>query len=211
MSVQVRTIQAVPLDIRAVVSDVKAEKRTFDLTWTTGADVVRFDWETGRRFIERLSTDPKHVRLDRLNSGAPLLDSHSAYSLAHQLGVVEDGSASVDGKTGRATVRFSKAEDDPDADKIFRKVLDKIIRNVSNGYRVHVFEDAGVDKRTKLPVLLATDWEPFEISMVSMGADAGSRVRSSKDVNTHPCIVRGNNLSLDAEAQLRRRLLNVRR
>lgn len=189
-------VDMVPLDVRAMVSSVNAEKRTFDLTWTTGADVVRFDWETGRRFLERLSTDPKHVRLERLNSGAPLLDSHSAYSVANQLGVVEDDSASVNGKTGRATVRFPKAEDDPDADRIFRKVADKIIRNVSAGYRVHKFEDAGVDKRTNLPILIASDWEPFEISMVPMGADAGARTRSSKDVQTNPCvIVRMNDLA----------------
>ena len=48
-----------------------------------------------------MSLDPKHDRLDRLNAGAPLLNAHSSYTLADQIGVVVDGSASVDGKRAR--------------------------------------------------------------------------------------------------------------
>lgn len=201
-----RTIAMPPLDLRAAIATVNAEKRTFELVWTTGADVDRYDWESGRKFIERLSTDPKHVRLDRLNSGAPLLDSHSAWSVANQLGVVEEGSASVNGRTGKAVVRFPKAEDDPDADRIFRKVADRIIRNVSNGYKVHKFEDLGLDKKRNLPILLAVDWEPYEISMVPMGADAGARTRSSKEVETNSCVIVRTTETADAD---RMRLLQL--
>jgi hypothetical protein len=40
-----------------------------------------------------------------------------------------------------------------------------------------------------MPVRTATDWEPYEISMVLMGVDAGAQVRSSKDIPTNPCVV----------------------
>ena len=188
MSVQARTVQAAPLDLRAEIGTVDSDKRTIELTFATPkADVLRYDWETGKRFYERLSLDPKHVRMERLASGtAPLLDTHSAYSLASQIGVVE--SATVNGKRGDAVVRFPKADDDPVADRIYRKVVDRIIRNNSVGYRVFRFEDTG-EARNGYVVMLATDWEPYEISMVPMGADAGARTRSAKEIETNPCVI----------------------
>lgn len=176
-----------PLDLRADVGTVDTDTRTVGLTFTTGADALRYDWETGRRFIERLSLDPKHVRMQRLNAGAPLLDSHSAYTLAHQIGVVER--ASLEAKKGIADVRFSKRAD---VEPFYQDVRDKIIRNVSVGYRVHRFEEIEQKSKDGLTIRLAVDWEPFEISMVPMGVDAGARVRSSSAVETNRCaIVRG--------------------
>jgi hypothetical protein len=182
---QNRTISMPPLDLRAEVGAVNDEKRTVNLIFATAkADVLRYDWETGKRFYERLSLDPKHVDMSRLASGtAPLLDSHSAYSLSNVIGVVE--TASLEAKRGVATVRFSKrAEVTPRWDD----VRDGIIKNVSVGYRVQRFEDTG-EARDGYPVMLATRWMPFEISMVPMGADAGARVRSSKDIETNPCVI----------------------
>jgi len=164
------------LDFRASVGAVNDDARTVELIFSTGADVVRMDFD-GTRYLERLSLQPKHVRLDRLNNGAPLLNSHSAMSLGDQIGVVVEGSARVNGKTGELVVRFPKAADDDAADKIYRKVKDKIIRNVSIGYRVHRVEETP-GKNGALAIRTAIDWEPFEVSLVAMGADAGARVRS---------------------------------
>lgn len=196
MSQQLRTVQAVPLDLRADVGTVTEESRTVELVFATAkADVPRYDWETGKRFYERLSLDPKHVDMSRLASGAaPLLDTHSAWSLASQIGVVE--SATLEAKRGVATVRFSKRDA---VTPVFNDVRDGIIKNVSVGYRVQRFEDTG-EVRDGFPVMLATRWMPFEISMVPMGADAGARVRSSKDVETYPCeIVRRSVSNADRE------------
>lgn len=192
-------IELPPLDLRALVGTVNADKRTVDLTFTTGADVVRFDWSTGQRYIERLSLDPKAVRLDRLNAGAPLLDAHSAYSVTNQLGIVEPGSARLTGSAGLATVRFSKrAEVEP----YYQDVLDRIIRNVSVGYQVHRFEES--QDKTEMPVRLATDWEPFEISMVPMGADRGAQTRDGKSaVQTYPCVLVARGLTQNANRERR--------
>jgi hypothetical protein len=122
--------------------------------------------------------------MERLASGtAPLLDTHSAYSLANQIGVVD--MAALVGKRGEATVRFSKRDE---VEPFYQDVLDKIIRNNSLGYRVYRFEDTGEAKRG-YPVLLATEWEPYEISMVPMGADVGARTRSHKQIDTNPCVI----------------------
>ncbi len=207
-----QTIQLVPLDLRAAVETVNDDTRTVNLVFTTGADVIRYDWDTGERYIERLSMDPKAVRLDRLNSGAPLLDTHSAWSLANVIGAVEDGSAKLNGKTGAAAVRFSKRAD---VEPFYQDVKDKIIRNVSVGYRVYRFEeDNSADN--KMPVRLATDWEPFEISMVPMGADMyaqtrsggpGRRLRTSQEVETYSCLLtaRAMDVAAVADADRRRR------
>lgn len=201
-----KTIEVAPLDLRAVIGTINDDQRTVDLAFTTGADVVRYDWMTGKRFVERLSLDPKHVRMQRLNAGAPLLDSHSAYSLAHQIGVVER--AELEAKRGVATVRFSKRAD---VEPFYQDVRDKIIRNVSVGYRVHLFQELA-DNKNGLPVRLAVDWEPYEISMVPMGADAGARVRHSKDVETNPCVLlrAGEVLIPDADRRRRLRLAKAR-
>ena len=185
MSSRQQTVQAVPLDLRVDIGAIHTDARTVELTFATPkADVLRFDWDTGKRFYERLSLDPKHVNMERLASGtAPLLDTHSAWSIANQIGVVE--TAGLSGKSGEAKVRFSKRAD---VEPFYQDVVDKIIRNNSLGYRVYRFEDAGETKRG-YPVLIATEWEPYEISMVPMGADAGARTRSAKDIPTNPCVI----------------------
>ncbi len=196
-----QTIELAPLDLRAAIGAVNEDDRTVELVFSTGADVLRYDWMTGQRYIERLSMDPKNIRLQRLNSGAPLLDSHSAFSIGHQMGVVVDGSAAVDGKKGTARVRFSKRGD---VEPFYQDVRDKIIRNVSVGYRVHRFEET--QGKNELPIRLATDWEPYEISLTPMGADNGAKMRSSKDVPTHLCVLVRAELAGIADADRARRL-----
>ncbi len=144
----------------------------------------RFDWWTGKRFIEKLSLKPSAIRLDRLNAGAPLLDAHSAYSIADQIGVVEPNTTRITKTEARATVRFSRRDA---VEPIWNDVRDGIIKNVSVGYRVHKFEeDASGDN--KIPVRTAVDWEPFEISMVPMPADMGAQVREHQ-VDTNLCVI----------------------
>lgn len=184
-----QTIVMVPLDRRADVGSVDPESRTAELVFSTvaGGDVLRRDWTTGEKYIERLSLDPKHVTLDRLNSGrAPLLNAHSAYAIGDVIGVVEADSVKLLKAEARAVVRFSKRAD---VEPIFQDVRDGIIRNVSVGYRVTRFEPTD-ERKDNIPVRLATAWEPYEISMVPMGADSGAHVRqrSTHDVETFPCV-----------------------
>lgn len=182
----VTTRELPPLHLRASFrpSTVNEETRTVEVVWTTGARVLRGFFDP---FYEELSLDPKHVRMDRLTSGrAPLLAAHDGRSLDGVIGVVEN--ARVDGKQGIATVRFPKAEDDEEADKIFRKVRDGIIGNVSVGYRVYKFEKVEGGEE-KIPVYRAVDWEPYELSLVGMPADAGARVRAAADAaEAMPCV-----------------------
>ncbi len=152
-----------------------AERRTIDLIWTKGARVRRYDWRRDIEYWEQLSLEPQHVRLERLNGGAPLLDSHARWSLENVIGVVEE--ASVDGTAGAATVRFSEREE---VEPIWRDVQAGIIRQVSHGYLVHQYRDVtGPDD--EIPVWEAIDWEPMELSMVPIGADPAAQTRAERE------------------------------
>ncbi len=174
------------LSLRAELSlpaTVDNESRTVDLIWTTGSDVERCDWWTGDRYIERLSLDPQHIRLNRLNSGAPLLDSHAAYSVMEMLGACVPGTATMTKSEGRVQVRFSRR---PEVDGVWQDVRDGLVKFVSVGYRIYTYEETQ-PKGNKLPVRLATDWEPMEVSMVPVPADAGAHVRGERPKNTNQC------------------------
>lgn len=171
-----------PMQTReAPLTSFSDESRTAEIVWTTGAKVRRYDWWNERAYLEELSLDPKHVRMDRLASGsAPLLDTHGSWSLRDVLGVVEG--ASLQAKEGRATVRFSKrAEVDP----IVQDVRDGIIRNISVGYAVHRYERIAPKVDGEPWTYRAVDWEPMELSLVPIGADpnAGVRSQSGPDAN----------------------------
>lgn len=149
-----------------------AEARTVEVVWTTGAAVRRIDWLSGDEFDEVLSLEPGAVRLDRLNAGAPFLDTHNSFELGAVIGSVVPGSARIDGGKGLATIRLSGARADADT---IGKIRDGVIRNISVGYLCHRWEETEVDGLTTRTV---TDWEPLEISAVPVPADAGAQIRS---------------------------------
>jgi len=178
-----KTVEAPVMAMRAafVPETASAEARTVDIVWTTGARVYRqpfFD----EPYFEELDLDASAVRLDRLNNGAPLLNAHGSFDLRDVIGVVE--TATVDGKEGRATVRFSDRED---VEPIFRDVINGILQNISVGYRVYRYEEVQQDD-DKVRTLRAVDWEPLELSVVPIGADDGAGFRSEGG-KTNPCTI----------------------
>jgi hypothetical protein len=179
------TIDLPALSVRAAIGSVNEDKRTVEVIFSTGAAVLRYDYNQGRRYREVLSMDPKHVRLGRLNAGAPVLDSHSAWSVGDVLGVTESDTARIEKGRGIVTLRFSEREAVAD---IWGDVKGGIIRSVSIGYAVYKFQEDSTPK-DGIPVRTAIDWEPFEVSMVPMPADAGARVRSADKALTNPCVI----------------------
>lgn len=164
-----------PMQARsAPITTVDADTRTVDLVWTTGAGVQRYDWYNDRYYLEELSLDPKHVRMGRLQSGqAPLLNTHSRWDLSSVFGVVR--SAVLEQDQGTATVEFSKREE---VQPYYQDVLDKIICNVSVGYTVYEYDRIPPAGDGQPWTYRAIDWEPSEISLVPIGADADCGTRS---------------------------------
>lgn len=107
---------------------------------------------------EVLSHDPGSVRLDRMKGGAmPLLFNHD---MNDPIGMIDSGKLS----DGRLMVN-AHLFDTPRAQEV-RAMIDGGLRNVSIGYRLNV-----VEENTKTDTYTATDWEPFEVSIVTVPAD----------------------------------------
>lgn len=156
---------------------------TVEVVFSTGAEVRRYDWWDDEYFIEVLDMSPDAVDLTRLNAGAPVLNSHRRRELEDQIGVIER--AWLDGGEGIASVRFSKRES---VKPWVLDVGDGVIRNVSVGYEILEMREDGFDPSNGYKRMLATRWQPFEISFVPVGADPEAQARSEpKDEHRTRC------------------------
>ncbi len=147
-----------------------------DVVWTTGAAVTRFDWHDGEYYDELLNVDAGSVRLDRLQAGGPVLLDHigSTRTLA---GSIIPGSVRLENGFGIARIRLSDTADMTD---IVSKVREGHLRTVSVSYIVHSYEhQAGAEGARDQ--MIATDWEPTEISLTPVPADAGAVIRKRSD------------------------------
>lgn len=149
---------------RAAVND---ESRTVELAFASEQPYERW-WG-----VEILDLGQQSVRLGRLTSGGPLLMDHDSRD---HIGVIESVQIGAD-RVGRAVVRFGKGAR---AEEVFQDVKDGIRRNVSVGYMIHKAQL--VEANDETDTYRVTDWEPFEISLVSVPADASVGIgRSAND------------------------------
>lgn len=147
---------------RALTIDPTGADTQARTVWLAFASEAPYDRSWG---VEILNVTPESIRLGRLQSGAPLLVDHEN-SVRAQIGVVESVEIGPD-RVGRALVRFGKTAL---AEEVFQQVADNIVRNVSFGYVIHDAKSEGRDDRG-LDVYRVTDFEPLEISIVSVPAD----------------------------------------
>ncbi len=88
-------------------------------------------------------------------------------------------------------------------------MLDEIIRSVSVGYQVYAFEEK-TGAEGAIPTRTATDWEPYEVSMVPMPADIGAKVRDGDKGLANPCLLTCVTAAGRLDADRLRRLRAVR-
>ena len=163
----------------------------FELVFTTGAPVRRYDWQNGRYFIEQLEVSADAINMDRLERGAPLLDSHSSYRLEDQVGVVDQ--PTIENGVGVCQAQLSRRES---VRGVVQDMEDRVIRNVSVGYVRDAIEMVAPSEDTGMWVYRVTRWTPMEVSLVPIPADMDSQVRSEggrlvdpegRDVRAYPC------------------------
>jgi len=154
----------VPLDyqaalVRAADADQPEEEtRTFEFSFSSEMPVERW---FGR---EVLSHADGAIDLSRLNDGAPLLWNHNPDQV---IGVVERGWIDAAKQRGMVRARFSRS---PFAAEKLADVRDGILRNVSVGYEIL---DAVPIREIGQDGIIATRWQPLEVSIVSVPADPG--------------------------------------
>lgn len=136
---------------------VDSEQRTMNFPFSSETPVERFFGD------EVLSHAPgAKIDLSRLNDGAPLLFNHNMDDI---IGVVERANIDTKDRRGYATVRFANTDR---ARELMGMVQDGILRNVSFGYRIGSMEETGTRDRKEYT---ATEWAPYEISLVTVPAD----------------------------------------
>lgn len=146
-----------PLRRQAAVRNIDEEARTVEVAFSSEEPVPRWFGD------EVLDHSPGAMLETRLQNGAAVLWNHDTDI---QIGVVETASIDSD-RRGRATLRFGRSAR---AEEIWADIVDGVIRHVSVGYFVRAIKtEEREGERDKVTI---TEWEPYEISMVSVPADA---------------------------------------
>jgi hypothetical protein len=144
------------------------------------------------RLYGALGREEGSIRLDRLQRGAPLLNTHRSWDLEDQIGVVEN--PVITGGEGICDVAFSRRES---VAGYVQDVADRIVRNVSVGYVRHRVEMVAPEQEGGVWEYRVVDWEPYEVSLVPIPADMDSQIRAAggapqdadaeREVRTFPC------------------------
>jgi len=161
-----RTLQIKTADLQP------SENRTVTLAFSSD---VPYERSFG---MEILGHRRQEIRLDRLQAGANLLVNHDPDDV---IGVVDSVTIDEGDGLARAVVRFGRSAR---AEEIYQDVTDGIRRSVSVGYVVHKFEEIKGQGQNR--VFRAIDWQPYEISLVSIPADISVGVGRSEDTPPEP-------------------------
>ncbi len=172
---------ASPSSARFVSKTANDDNYTIDCVWYGGAMVPRIDRDTGEPYM--LKMDMAGCRMERLNAGAPVFDTHftgddykslvaGKVGTKAQLGVVQK--AWADGDKGLATVQFDGGTED--GREAYRKAKSGITQNLSFGTWIYKREKTEAtsptgDEGSGIDMFTATDWEPFELGPCTVPAD----------------------------------------
>lgn len=169
----------------------EAPAARFELVFTTGAPVRRYDYLNGRYYLEQLEVTGEAINLDRLQRGAPLLNSHWSWTLEDQIGVCDQ--PTITNGQGVCQTQLSRRDS---VRGIVQDLEDRVIRNVSVGYSREAIEMIAPASEQGMWVYRVTRWTPMEVSLVPIPADMDSQVRAEggqlrdaqgRELRSFPC------------------------
>lgn len=160
------------------IDHVDTDSRTVELSFSSETPYGRWFGD------EILCHDEECINLERFNNGlGTVLFNHDRDAV---VGHVEK--VWLEDNRGKALARF---DTDEQSETIFQKVQSGTLQGVSVGYAIYryeVLEDAdtkSTNGRFNGPAYVVTDWEPLEISIVSVPADPTVGVgRSAEEIHT---------------------------
>lgn len=161
------------------IDQVDTDSRTVELSFSSETPYGRWFGD------EILCHDEECINLDRFNDGlGTVLFNHDRDAVVGHIEKVW-----IEDNRGKALVRF---DDDEQSETIFRKVQSGTLQGVSVGYSIKRYEvldekdSVSSNGRFKGPdTYVVTDWEPLEISIASVPADATVGVgRSAEEIHT---------------------------
>lgn len=143
---------------------VDEENRVITASISSEVPVPRSSWFSDP-WLEILGHKRGEPKLERLNSGAPVLYNHQR-TRSDRIGVVE--SAKLVDRKIECQLRFSKREDIND---IWQDIADGVLRNISVGY---VINERTLTREVKgePSEYRVTSWTPMEVSAVDIPADS---------------------------------------
>lgn len=153
-------------------SKIDEANRTVEVAFSSNAEVDRGG------FVEILSHERGAMDTHRLEGGAAVLVDHN---WSDHVGVVESISIDSVGGVGRAVLRFGNSER---AKEVFQDIVDGIRRHISFGYIIH--EEQKLEGRRGVEV---TNYEPYEISIVSVPADVTVGVGRDAEPEPIPAVL----------------------
>jgi HK97 family phage prohead protease len=162
------------------IDNVDTDSRTVELSFSSETPYGRWFGD------EILCHDEECINLERFNNGlGTLLFNHDRDAV---VGHVEK--VWIEDNRGKALVRF---DEDEQSETIFQKVQSGTLQGVSVGYSIKRYEvldekdSVSSNGRFKGPdTYVVTDWEPLEISIVSVPADPTVGVgRSAEEIHTN--------------------------
>lgn len=170
---------------RALIQPTTLDKanRTVDVVFATETPVFRTGWEED--YNEVLQCTAASVRIERINKGLPVLDTHKTYSVLNQFGRTMKVWFDEKKREMWATIRFSQRAE---VEGVFKDIEDGIVSDISVGYRVYKFEREPQAEGER-PIYRAVDWMPTELSFCSIGADINSGTRSAQEGDTNEVII----------------------
>ena len=128
-------------------------------------------------YVEILSHEPGAINLARLNDGAALLFNHNWDEL---LGVITEVVIDAEQKKLRVKAKFAQSEDGLES---LQMVKDGILTKVSIGYLPKDYTQEG-ETPEGLPVYRVINWEPYEVSLVTVPADITVGIGKSAEPET---------------------------
>lgn len=160
------------------IDHVDTDSRTVELSFSSETPYGRWFGD------EILCHDEECINLERFNNGlGTVLFNHDRDAVVGHIEKVW-----LEDNRGKALVRF---DTDEQSETIFQKVQSGTLQGVSVGYainRYEVLEDEdtkSTNGRFTGPAYVVTDWEPLEISIVSVPADPTVGVgRSAEEIHT---------------------------
>lgn len=160
------------------IDQVDSDNRTVELSFSSETPYGRWFGD------EILCHDEECINLERFSNGlGTVLFNHDRDAVVGHIEKVW-----LEDNRGKALVRF---DTDEQSETIFQKVQSGTLQGVSVGYainRYEVLEDEdtkSTNGRFNGPAYVVTDWEPLEISIVSVPADPTVGVgRSAEEIHT---------------------------
>jgi HK97 family phage major capsid protein len=140
--------------------EIDMEAKTVPMSFSSDAPYERYFGN------EILGHADGEIRMERVNDEAPYLLEHDTNNYLGKILTV-----SIDnGSTGRAVVQFAP---NAQATEVFNDIASGFRKHVSVGYYVHEMKKVSEATKDAPADFRVVDWEPLEISTVSIPADAG--------------------------------------